>query len=84
MGSSDMGNVSQVVPAIHPYIAIGPEEMGGHTEAFCAAAGSAEGHRGMLDGAKLLAMTAIDLLAEPANVAEAQRTFQAQKAAQGG
>ncbi|MGD8623051.1 MAG: M20 family metallopeptidase [Anaerolineae bacterium] len=84
MGSSDMGNVSQVVPSIHPYIAIGPEEMGGHTEDFCAAAGSPAGHRGMLDGAKLLAMTAIDLLADPANVAEARRTFQSQRAAQGG
>ena len=43
MGSSDMGNVSQVVPSMHPYVAIGPEEMGGHTAEFCAAAGSAAG-----------------------------------------
>jgi amidohydrolase len=79
MGSSDMGNVSQVVPAIHPYVAIGPEEMGGHTAEFCQAAGSPAGHEGMIQAAKILAMTAVDLLADPANVKEAWRAFEEQK-----
>jgi amidohydrolase len=84
MGSSDMGNVSQVVPAIHPYVAIGPEEMGGHTAEFCAAAGSPAGHEGMIKAAKIMAMTAVDLLAVPANVAEAKQAFEEQKRQQGG
>jgi metal-dependent amidase/aminoacylase/carboxypeptidase family protein len=84
MGSSDMGNVSQVVPAIHPYVAIGPEEMGGHTAEFCQAAGSPAGHEGMIKAAKILAMTAVDLLVDPANVAEAWQAFQEQKKEQGG
>jgi metal-dependent amidase/aminoacylase/carboxypeptidase family protein len=84
MGSSDMGNVSQVVPAIHPYVAIGPEEMGGHTAEFCAAAGSPAGHEGMLKAAKILAMTAVDLLAQPANLTEAKRAFEEQLAQQAG
>ena len=84
MGSSDMGNVSQVVPAIHPYVAIGPEDMGGHTAEFCAAAGSPAGHEGMIKAAKILAMTAVDLLAVPANVVEAKAAFEAQKQQQGG
>ena len=84
MGSSDMGNVSQVVPAIHPYVAIGPEEMGGHTAEFCAAAGSPAGHEGMIKAAKIMAMTAVDLLAVPANVAEAKQAFEEQKRQEGG
>lgn len=75
MGSSDMGNVSQVVPALHPYIQIGPEEMGGHTVEFCRAAASPAGHEGMIQAAKVLAMTAVDLLAEPENVAAAKEAF---------
>jgi amidohydrolase len=75
MGSTDMGNVSQVVPSAHPYIAIGPEEIGGHTVAFREAAGSPAGHEGLINAAKMLAMTAVDLLAEPDNLGEAKRAF---------
>jgi amidohydrolase len=79
MGSSDIGNVSQVVPAIHPYIAIAPEDIGGHTTEFREAAASPAGHKGLITAAKALAMTAVDLLAEPDNMAEARRTFQEQR-----
>jgi amidohydrolase len=61
MGSTDMGNVSHVVPALHPYVAIAPEEVAGHSPEFRAAAASPEGHAGLLDAAKALAMTAVDL-----------------------
>jgi amidohydrolase len=84
MGSSDIGNVSQVVPTIHPYIAIGPKEIGGHTVEFREAAASPSGHAGLLNAARALAMTAVDLLAEPANLAEAKRTFAEQKVHQAG
>jgi len=79
MGSSDIGNVSQVVPAIHPYIAIGPEEMVGHTPEVREAAASPDGHEGMIKMAKTMAMTALDLLVEPENLREAKRTFGEQK-----
>jgi amidohydrolase len=82
LGSSDIGNVSQVVPAIHPYIAIGPEEIGGHTAEFEKAAASPAGHDGLIHAAKALAMTAVDLLAEPTNLAEAKQAFARQKADQ--
>jgi len=84
MGSSDIGNVSQVIPAIHPYVAIAAEEVGGHTDEFRKAAASPAGHNGLINGAKALAMTAVDLLAEPANVAEAKKAFEAQKRDQRG
>jgi amidohydrolase len=75
MGSSDIGNVSQIVPTIHPYIAICGEEVGGHTAEFREAAASPAGHAGLLNAAKALAMTAVDLLAAPANLAEAKKRF---------
>ncbi len=83
MGSTDMGNVSQVVPAVHPYISIGPEDIGGHTAEFEVASGSPAGHEGMITAAKMLAMTGLDLFTDPAKVSEAKRAFEAQKAEQG-
>jgi amidohydrolase len=62
MGSTDMGNVSHVVPAIHPAIAIAPPDVPIHTEEFREFARSEAGHKGLLDSAKALAMTAIDVL----------------------
>jgi amidohydrolase len=80
MGSSDIGNVSQVVPTIHPYIAIGSEDLVGHTNEFREAAASEAGHEGLIAAAKALAMTTIDLLAIPANLEEAKENFAKQKA----
>jgi metal-dependent amidase/aminoacylase/carboxypeptidase family protein len=79
MGSTDMGNVSQVLPALHPYIAIGPEELGAHTVEFREAAGSLAGHEGLIKAAKVMATTAVDLLAVPANMRAAKRAFEEQK-----
>ncbi len=59
-GGTDMGNVSQIVPAIHPSFGIGAREMG-HTHGFTAAAIADDAHAAMLATAKALAMTAIDL-----------------------
>ena len=64
LGSTDMGNVSKVVPGIHPTIAIAPIEVNGHSPAFAEYAASAAGDRAVIDGAKALAMTAIDILAD--------------------
>jgi amidohydrolase len=64
MGSTDMGNVSQVIPGIHPAVAIAPQEVPIHTEDFREFAKSESGHAGLMDGAKALAMTAIDVLVD--------------------
>jgi amidohydrolase len=79
MGSSDMGNVSQAVPALHPYIAICSDDVAGHSAEFRAAACSPRGHTGMIKGAKVLATTAVDLLADPAAMAQVKRAFQERK-----
>jgi amidohydrolase len=65
MGSTDMGNVSQVVPGIHPAIAIAPHEIPIHTEEFREYAKSESGHAGLIDAAKAMAMTALDVLTDP-------------------
>ncbi len=78
-GSSDMGNVSALVPAIHPEVAISPRSISLHSVDFRAAAVSAEGDRGLLDGAKALALTVADLLANPKTVAAIRKEFLAAK-----
>jgi len=61
--SSDIGDVSQVVPAAHPFIAIG-KGITYHTRGFADAARSKKGQEAMIVAAKALAMTAIDLALE--------------------
>jgi amidohydrolase len=57
-GSTDMGNVSQVVPAIHPMIAVRTTTAPPHTAAFAAAAATPDGDQTMIVGAKGLAWAA--------------------------
>jgi amidohydrolase len=80
MGSSDMGNVSQVVPGLHPYFIIAPEDVAGHTVEFREAAASDAGWEGMLQAAKFLAMTAVELLAVPSHMVSVKQAFEQQKA----
>jgi amidohydrolase len=74
-GSTDMGNVSHVVPALHPTIAIAPADVPGHSQAFLEASGSLRGYQAMVDAAKALAMTGADLLADPQLVEKARAEF---------
>ena len=61
-GSSDIGNVSIRMPAIHEYLSIAPEGVNAHTKEFAECALSQRADEVCLLGAKGLAMTAIDLL----------------------
>jgi metal-dependent amidase/aminoacylase/carboxypeptidase family protein len=65
MGSTDMGDISHLVPSIHPYLAIAPENVAGHTLEFREYCISESGKFAMLDAAKALAMTTVDLLTNP-------------------
>lgn len=65
LGSSDVGNVSQVVPTIQPTISITDEPTPAHSAAFREAARSEKGLRSIPLGAKALALTALDLLEDP-------------------
>ncbi len=75
LGSTDMGNVSQVVPSIHPMIAVSPPDVAIHTEAFVGYAGGPEGDAAVLDGAKALATTIADLWLDPDALARVRDEF---------
>lgn len=61
-GSTDLGNLSFRMPAIHPMVAVADEAL--HTAGFAAAAGGPAGDRAVRDGALGLALTAVDYLAD--------------------
>jgi len=64
-GSMDMGNVSQMVPAIHPYVKICNEPYALHTHEFREAAMSDQGRDAMILGAKSMALTGYEILTNP-------------------
>lgn len=70
--STDAGNVSQVVPVIHPLISISDTPVVIHTHEFAAAACSDRAHQAMINGAKVLAATALDVLTSPELIAKAK------------
>ncbi|XP_029609908.1 peptidase M20 domain-containing protein 2 isoform X1 [Salmo trutta] len=63
-GSTDFGNVSFIVPGIHPYFYIGSDALN-HTEEYTVAAGDDKAQFYTLRAAKALAMTALDVLLCP-------------------
>jgi len=75
-GSSDVGNVSQLVPTIQPMVAIAPDDVLIHSPEFAEAAAKEEALRILLDAARAMAMTAADILASPETLAEVRAEFQ--------
>ncbi|CAN5536373.1 M20 family metallopeptidase [soil metagenome] len=62
-GSTDMGNVSQRLPALHAYLAI-DDKAQPHTAEFAAAARGKRGDEAVLDGARILASLAYELFSD--------------------
>lgn len=65
LGSSDVGNISQVVPTIQPTVSISDDYIAGHSIEFKAAARSEKGLNSIAIAAEFLAKTALDLIEEP-------------------
>lgn len=65
-GSSDMGNVSHVVPSIHPMLAIECDGSVNHQAAFAASTITPSGERAIRDGALAMAHTIIDMAEQDA------------------
>ncbi|MSR84733.1 MAG: M20 family peptidase [Candidatus Latescibacteria bacterium] len=63
--STDMGNVSLAMPAIHPSIGIGSLPAVNHQPEFAAHCVTPEADRALMDGAMAMAWTAIDLATDP-------------------
>ncbi len=76
VGSTDMGNVSQMVPSIHPHVAITEDEILVHSPEFAQATASEAGIQGMIDAAKALTMTVVDLVANPEMVTKVKEKFE--------
>jgi amidohydrolase len=76
-GSSDIGNVSQVVPALQPNIPITSrgERFEIHTRPFAEATTKPAGVAGMMEGIRALALTGHELFSDPAIVRESWRAF---------
>jgi amidohydrolase len=75
-GSTDMGNVSHRIPSIHPMLAAAPLHCTIHNSEFAVWAGSEMGDAAALDGAKALAMTALDFLSDAGLRARAKSAFE--------
>jgi metal-dependent amidase/aminoacylase/carboxypeptidase family protein len=73
--SSDMGNVSHVVPSLHPQVPV-PSQAGTHTPGFAATAATPEAHEIVIGAAKALSQTALDVLRDPDFLHEVQASFQ--------
>ena len=80
-GSTDMGNISHRVPTIHPMIACAPPEVVIHNPEFAVHAASSKGDQAVLDGAKALAMTAIDVICDDTLRDNAHKQFNETKKA---
>jgi len=78
VGSSDIGDVSQLVPTIHPYLKICESGIGGHTPEFAVAAASSQADELTATGSVVLAWTAADVLLRPEVRQRLHETFRTQ------
>ncbi len=75
MGSLDMGNVSQVVPSIHPYVAIAPRSVPLHSRGFARLAGGSRGRAGLRVATRGLSMVGLEILCDGHTLARARGEF---------
>jgi metal-dependent amidase/aminoacylase/carboxypeptidase family protein len=82
-GSVDIGNVSHVIPAIHPSIAITGPATPGHSREFARAAVSPRANRELLRVVKTLALTAVDVMTQKQVFKKIKAEFRAQQSSKG-
>jgi amidohydrolase len=80
VGSTDMGNVSYAVPSIHPMVQAAPAGTAIHTIEFEESAAGEQGNLAVLDGAKAMAMTVVDLWTDPDALTAARAAYGASPA----
>ena len=81
IGSSDIGNLSQALPTLHPEFRVGDRGAINHSRDFLTAVVSKFGTGAMIGMTKAMALTVYELLTKPALMAEVKKEF---KAATGG
>ena len=72
-----MGNVSHRVPSIHPCLSVAPLNVIIHNAEFARHAISDKGDQAVIDGAKTMAMTALDLMGDADMLARTKADFEA-------
>jgi amidohydrolase len=75
-GSTDFGNVSQVVPTAYALFSLCSKDVGWHSKAVATATKSTCGHGVLIEAAKTLAMSTLDLLGDPKLITRAKREHQ--------
>lgn len=81
VASTDMGNVSRAVPSIHPMVRVAPPGVAIHTAEFARHARGAGGDAAVVDAARALALTVVDLWARPGLLEGVRHAFEADRAA---
>jgi metal-dependent amidase/aminoacylase/carboxypeptidase family protein len=66
LGSTDMGNVTKVMPGIHPIVGLDAGGASVHQPAFAAAAAGPSADKAVVEGAVMLARTVVSLAETPA------------------
>jgi aminobenzoyl-glutamate utilization protein B len=75
-GSTDVGDVSWVVPTLHVSVATAPRGVPWHSWSVVAASGMSIGHKGLVLAAQTLAATMVDLFDDPAARAAVKAEFE--------
>jgi aminobenzoyl-glutamate utilization protein B len=75
-GSTDVGDVSQIVPLSSFGTACFPTGAPGHSWGNVAACGMSIGHKGMMHAAKIMAVTAMELLSDPKHLVDIRAEFE--------
>jgi aminobenzoyl-glutamate utilization protein B len=76
-GSTDVGDVSYNVPTLHFSVTTGPRDVPWHSWYVVAAGGTSIGHKGMMQAAKALAATMVDLYEKPGALEEVKKDYRA-------
>lgn len=77
--STDVGNVSQILPTIQPLVSIAPDDVMIHTPGFAEVADTEDALLVILDASRAMAMTVVDLLASPETVEQVRKEFRKEK-----
>ncbi|MGH9674571.1 MAG: amidohydrolase [Bryobacteraceae bacterium] len=80
-GSTDVGDVSWVIPTLHFSVATAPEAAPWHAWPVVASGGMSIGHKGMVYAAKTIAATAVDLFEDSATRQRIRNEFEKRKGA---
>jgi aminobenzoyl-glutamate utilization protein B len=80
-GSTDVGDVSWVVPTLHLTVATSPLDAPWHAWPVVATGGMSIGHKGMIVASKSLAATMVDLFEQPQALRKVRAEFELKKGA---